>query len=72
MSQDAEHSQKLKEIENRQNMYLARRVEEHEVGHADANADAEFTADYMCHECTPSAEDSIALAAPAAGGETVA
>ena len=72
MSQDAEHSQKLKEIENRQNKYLARRVDGHEVGRADVNGDMEFTADYMCHECTPSEENSIALAAPAAGGETVA
>ena len=28
MAQDADHSKKLKEIEERQNKYLARRVEE--------------------------------------------
>ena len=62
----------MTEIENRQNKYLAQRVEEHEVGRADVNGYMEFTTDYMCHECTPNEENSIALAAPAAGGEAVA
>ena len=68
MAQNAEHREKLKEVEQRQNMYLARRVEEQDVDKRDGptaqiaaeeqvDANPEFVVDYICYECAPSEDD---------------
>ena len=41
MSKDVDHSKKLREIDERQNRYLARRVEEHDVGVSGSSAQNE-------------------------------
>ena len=58
MAQDAEHRNKLKEFEDRQNKYLARRVEEQDADRKDGppapdtagedvDKNPEFSADYI-------------------------
>ncbi len=73
MAQNAEHREKLKEVEERQNKYLARRVEEQDVGKKDdhtaqaaaeeqVDAYPEFVVDYICYGCAPSDDDRDELA----------
>ena len=68
MANDSEHRSKLTEIEEKQNKYFARRVEEHDAEQvnpsdgalekeADAYADPGFATDFLCYECTPSEDD---------------
>ena len=70
MAEDTEHSTKLKDIEEKQNKYFARRVEAHDaeqkedsnaqdIAEANGDADPGFAADFLCYECTPS-EDELA------------
>ena len=59
------HSKKLREIDERQNRYLARRVEEHDVGVSGSSAQNEGatdggsasiqqpTVDLICQNCAP-------------------
>ena len=65
MAQNADHSKKLDEATERQNKYLARRVEEQDTDRkggsttpipAEEHDDqtSEFAVDYMCTECSPS------------------
>ena len=67
MAQDDDQSKKLKDIEERQNKYLARKAEEQDDNNAgriagqsgteeQVNEDTEFSADHLCHECAPSGE----------------
>ena len=64
MAQDDGQSKTLKDIEERQNKYLARRVEEQDadnMGRSTAQSAAEeraeetpeFAVDYVCYECAP-------------------
>jgi hypothetical protein len=64
MAQDDVQSKKLKDIEERQNKYLARRIEESDAPEAGQTAkqddqenpnpdDVEYSADILCRECSP-------------------
>ena len=79
MAQDAEHSKKLDEIKERQHTYLARRLEEHDVDKDDGlippeakedcvDHNPEFSADYVCHECSPST-DGFRILNTSTGGQ---
>ena len=73
MAQDVDHNKKLKDIEERQNKYFARRVEEQDVdnmGRSTAQSAAEersdetpeSAVDYICYECAPLEEECDELA----------
>ena len=75
MTQDEGESKKLRDIEERQNKYLARRVEEHDQPlkqEEHVPDETEFPADILCRECAPAAVGCHQLATPAAGGQTLA
>ena len=80
MAQDDGQSKKLKDIEERQNRYLARRVEDWDATDTGQTVkkgeqvpdETEFPADTLCRECAPAADGCSQLATPAAGGQALA